>query len=247
MKHIIIRSLAALPAVALFAAAPSLRASETTARVESNAAEISGDAAKAALKEIDAEIDVLDDAVDNAPTAADKSAAKARLDALKERRSELRKTYVRSRFDELKADVRAESNRIGSWSKRTYKRDPVTTTDRDLRNATSDARRDASRAGDRAYATAASTAAAVDLESYKRRATDTDRNEAKAALKALDDRIDALKNRVDNMPKGADRDIAKRRAQALEDRKDQLEKDFNKERFNALVDEVQAQWNDPRH
>jgi chromosome segregation ATPase len=247
MKHIIIRSLAALPAVALLAAVPSVRAADATARVQSNAAESSGDAAKAALKEIDAEIDVLDDAVDNAPTAAEKSAAKARLDALKERRGELRKTYVRSRFDELKADVHAESNRIGSWSKRTYKREPVATADRDVRNATSDTRRDANRVGDRLAAGTASGAAALDLESYKRRATDTDQNEAKAALKALDQRIDALKDKVDNMPKGADRDIAKRRAKALEDRKDQLEKDFNKERFNALVDEVQAEWNNPRH
>jgi hypothetical protein len=235
MNYKLIRTLALLPTAALFAALPATHASETTARIDSSASEIKGDAAKLQLKQIDAQIDLLDDAVDNAPTATEKAAAKERLNLLKERRSELRKTYVRSRFDELESDVRAESNRIGSWSKKTYKRDPVATAGRDVDRAT-----------DRTYATGA-VAAAADVEAYKLRPTDTDKNEAKAALEALDHRIDELAKRADNMPKGADRDIAKRRVKALDKRKDELKSDFNKERFNALVDEVQAEGRDLRH
>lgn len=248
MKNLLIRSAAALPAVLLFAVLPSSQASETTAEISSSAAELRGDAAKAALKELDAHIDALEEAADNAPTEAEKTAAKARIEALKDRRSDLRKTYVKARYDELKADIRAETNRIGNWSKRNFKRDPVAvnTTDRDLDRAARDARRDVDRATDRTSAAIASTAASVDLNTYKLRATDTDRNLAKDALTALDHRIDELERRADNMPKGADRDVAKRKIKALEDRKDELKHDFNKERFNALVDDVQAQWKDIR-
>lgn len=233
MKTSLARTLAVLPAVTLFAALPASYASETSARISSSAAELKGDAAKAALKELDAQIDALDDVADNAPTEAEKDSAKRRIDALKERRNDLRKTYVQARYDELKADIRAETSRIGSWAKQNFKRDPVAVNDRDLR-------RDATHAADHASATAASTAAALDLTAYKRRPTDTDRNEAKAALNALDHRIDELENHADNMPKGAERDIAKRRVKAFEDRKDELKSDFSKERFNALVDEVES-------
>jgi uncharacterized protein YpuA (DUF1002 family) len=46
------------------------------------------------------------------------------------------------------------------------------------------------------------------------------------------------------MPKGDNRDAAKRRLKALEERKDQLEHDFNKARFNALIDDVKNEWHD---
>ena len=78
------------------------RATETSANLDSNVAEAKGDAAKAALKDLDDEIDRVDRMIDNAPTPADKAAAKARMDVLKDRRSELRKTYVKARYDELK-------------------------------------------------------------------------------------------------------------------------------------------------
>ena len=85
--------------------------------------------------------------------------------------------------------------------------------------------------------------AALDLAAYKTRPTDTNKDEAKAAIKALEAKIDQLEDRADNMPRGADRDALKRRVDALEDRKDELEKEFNKTRFNALVDDVQSEWN----
>jgi chromosome segregation ATPase len=233
-------------------------AGQAAAKVEANMAEVKGDAAKLALKELDAEIDAVDAMIDNAPNEADKAAAKARLETLKERRSDLRKTYVKSRYDELKADVRAEANKVGAWSNRTFRRDPAEKAADDIKDATRDAKRDArrageevkddmKRAGDSTYAHVASAGASLDLAAYKMRPTDTNKEEAKAAIKALDQKIDELDDRADQMPRGEARDAAKRRIKALEDRKDDLKHEFNKARFNALVDDVQGEWNDLRN
>lgn len=232
---------------ALVALPVCLRGNEATARADSTLSEVKGDAAKAAIDELSAEIDRVDAMIDNAPTPEEKAAAKARLDVLKERRNELRKTYVKARYDELKADVRAEASRVNAWAKRTFNRDEVSTTRREMTNATENARRDAQAAGDRAYAEAQTSAAMMDLSAYKLRPTDTNKAEAKAALDALDARIDQLDDRVDRMPRGADRDAAKERVKMLEDRKDQLKHEFNKARFDALVDDVQRSWNDLIH
>lgn len=248
MKTKLIPKLALVPALIAFAASPAyLVASETTARADAAVSEVKGDAAKAALQEIDTEIDRLDVLVDSAPTMEEKSAARARIDVLKERRGELRKTYVKSRYEELKADVRAEANKLGAWTKRTFNRDEASNAEREIKNTMSDVKREANQAGDRAYAAASSASASMDLAAYKTRPTDTNKEEAKAALKALDARIEALEERVDAMPSGTARDAAERRVKALEDRKDELEDNFNKARFNALVDEVQAEWKDARN
>lgn len=245
MNTKLLRSLTILPLAVLVAAplsAQTAQANEVAARADATAAEIQGDAAKAALKELDAEIDRVDAAVDNAPTPEDKAAAKARLKVLKDRRSELRKNYASARYDELKADVRAEANRVGAWAKRTFTKDPADKAMDDAKDSVASTKDAAKRAGDNAYATAASAGASIDLAAYKLRPTDTNKDEAKAALKALDNKIDALEDRADDMPKGAARDAAKAQAKALEKRKDALEKDFNKARFNALIDDVQSAW-----
>ena len=245
MKTKLLRSLTLAPALVAFATAPAfVHANETTARAEAALSEVKGDAAKAALTELDAEMDRLETMIDNAPTDADKAAARARLDTLKERRGELRKTYVKARYDELKADVRAEANRLGAWAKRTFNRDEASNAKREIKDTLNDAKREARQAGNSAYAAAASAGASMDLAAYKMRPTDTNKEEAKAALKALEAKIDALEDKVDAMPRGADRDRAERRLKALEDRKDDLKGEFNKARFNALVDEVQNEWND---
>jgi len=243
MKTKLLRILSLSPALLVLVTPARINAAEASARASASVSEVQGDAAKAGLKELDAEIDRLDSIADNAPTAEDKAAAKARIDVLKSRRNELRKTYASARFDELKADVRAEGNRLSDWTKRTFNRDPASNAQRDVDNTVNDAKRDARRVGDDVYASTNSTAAAMDLSAYKLRPTDTNKDEAKAALKALDARIEALDDRADKMPRGADRDAAKRQVKALEDRKDQLKHEFNKARFDALVDDVQAQWN----
>lgn len=237
-KHII----TVLPMLALGFALPA-SANEAGAKIESTVAEARGDAAKVALDALDAEINQVDAMIDNAPTKADKDAAKARMDVLKERRNELRKTYVKSRYDELKADVRAEANKFGSWTKSKFTRDPADKAYDEVKDSANDAKKAAKKAGDNAYAYANSTGAAIDLAAYKMRPTDTNKEEAKAAIKALDHKIDELEDKADKMPKGSDRDAAKRRIKALEDRKDQLKHEFNKARFDSLVDDVQGEWN----
>jgi hypothetical protein len=238
--------LSLLPVLALGFAVPAV-ASEASAKAESDIAEVRGDAAKAAMASLDAEIDRVDVMIDNAPTPADKAAAKARMDVLKERRNELRKTYVQARYDELTADVRAEADKFGAWTKHTFTKDPAEKAADEMKDATKDAEKAAKKAGDSAYAYANSTGAALDLAAYKARPTDTNKDEAKAALKALDLKIDQLEDRANAMPHGADRDALKRRVKALEDRKDELKHDFNKARFNALVDDVQGEWNQMVH
>ena len=240
-----IRALALLPTLAVVLASPARSlADATTAKAESNLAEVRGDAAKMALKDLDAEIDRVDAMIDNAPTPEDKAAAKARLDVLKERRSELRKTYVSARYDELKADVRAEANRVGAWTKRTFTKDPAEKAADDARDAVKDAKKAAGGASDSAYTNARVATATAELSAYKLRPTDTNKDEAKAALKALDQNIEQLEDRVQAMPKGADRDILLVRVKALEDRQKELKHEFSKARFNALVDDVQGQWKD---
>lgn len=245
MKTLSRRVLALLPFLTVGLAVPfHAHASETTAQAEATVAEVRGDAAKAALKDLDIEIDRVDAMIENAPTAADKAAAKARLDVLKARRSDLRKIYAQARFDELKADVRAEAARVGAWAKRTFTKDPAEKAADEVKDAAKAARDDARKAGDTAYANVSTLGTATDIAAYKLRPTDTNKEEAKAALKALDQNIDELDDRIDNMPKGEDRDAAKRRLKALEERKDELERDFNKARFDALIDDVQRAWHD---
>jgi chromosome segregation ATPase len=240
MKNKILFSL--LPAVALGFAVP-VHASETSAKVEAGIAEVKGDAAKAALHELDTEIERVDAMLDEAPRSADKEAAKARLEVLKERRSELRKTYVKARYDELSADVRTEANKVSAWAKRTFTRDPGEKAADDIRDATRDAKEEAKKAGDSTYAHVRSSGAALDLAAYKLRATDTNKEEAKAGIKALEQKIEELDDRADKMPRGAERDAAKRRVEVLEDRKDEIENQFHKARFDSLIDDVQKEWN----
>ena len=244
-----VRTLTLLPVLAAVLALParSLAANEATAKVESGVAEVKGDAAKLALKQLDAEIDQVDALIDNAPTPEDKAAAKARLDVLKERRSELRKSYVSARYDELKADVRAEANRVSAWTKRTFSKDPVDKATDDANDAVKSAKRAANDAGDSAYAHAKTATATLDLTAYKLRPTDTNKDEAKAALKALDENIDQLEDRADKLPKGSERDILKVRIKALKDRQKELKHEFNKARFDTLIDDVQTQWKDLRN
>lgn len=245
MKTKYSRAFGLLPALALMiAAAPSrAHATETTARVAASAAELTGDAAKASLQELDVEIDEVEAMIDNAPTPEEKAAAKTRLEALKDRRSELRKTYVKARYDELKNDVRAEANRVGHWTKSKFKKDPAEKAADEMKDAADKTADGMKRTGDSAYAYGRSAGATMDIAAYKLRPTDTNKEEAKAALKALDQKIDELDDRADAMPKGPDRDAAKRRVKALEDRKDELKHDFNKARFDALVDDVKSAWN----
>ena len=46
------------------------------------------------------------------------------------------------------------------------------------------------------------------------------------------------------MPVAEERTVAKQRLLALETRRDELRRDFNKARFDALIDDVKQAWTD---
>jgi outer membrane murein-binding lipoprotein Lpp len=83
-------------------------------------------AIKSQLQELDAQIDQLDELHDHAPTAEEKAAAKARIAVLKERRSDLRKEFVQTKYELLKAEVKEEFVKLSAWSKRTFSSRPDT-------------------------------------------------------------------------------------------------------------------------
>lgn len=67
---------------------------------------------KASLAGLDTEIDRLDQQADALPRGEQRDAAKLRVKALKERRGELSSDFRKARYDALKADVKAEWNKI---------------------------------------------------------------------------------------------------------------------------------------
>lgn len=207
-------------------------------------AEIRGEAAKAALRELDLEIDRVDQLIDLAPSQAERAAAKARLAVLKDRRTALRKTYVKALYDELRADLRAEADRVGAWAKRTFAGDPGDKAAAEMQTAVTEAKTAAQAAEHRVYAELTTAEAATDIAVYKLRPTDTNKAEAEAGLEAVERTIDDLTKRVAAMPVNVERTTAKQRLLALEARRDELRRDFNKARFDALIDDVKSAWND---
>ncbi len=218
---------ALVSALAIGLATPAF-AKEASAKSGASLTVVKGDDAKAALLELDTDFIQLDAAIDQAPNSADKVAAQARLAGLKDRRSELRKTFVQARYDELKADVRTEVNHLGSGMKDNFTGVP------------------AGKAGDKAHTKANSAAATIELGAYKLRPTDTNREEAQAGLQALEQKITELTARADRMPHGATRDVAQRRVQALEERRVQLQREFNKVHFDTMIDDVHSEWTNLR-
>ncbi len=207
-------------------------------------AEIKGEAAKLALKELDVEIERVDQLIDNAPSQAERAAGKARLAVLKDRRTALRKTYVKALYDELRADLQAEANRVSNWAKSKFADDPTEKANAEMQTMVTEAKTAAQAAEHRAYAELTAAGAATDIAVYKLRPTDTNKAEAKAGLDALERQIDDLEKRVALMPVTEERTVAKQRLLALETRRDELRRDFNKARFDALIDDVKSAWND---
>jgi outer membrane murein-binding lipoprotein Lpp len=99
------------------AAAPASLSAQSVAGAVADAQSA---AIKSQLQELDAQIDQLDELHDHAPTAEEKAAAKARIAVLKERRSDLRKDFVQSKYELLKAEVKEEFVKLSAWSKRTF-------------------------------------------------------------------------------------------------------------------------------
>jgi hypothetical protein len=204
------------PIFILFFALPPTSNSLHAESEAAAAADANGEAIKAILKELDGEIERLDELKNNAPTQEEKAAAKTRIDALKERRRELRKTYIQSRYDALRADVKAEYDRLSQWTKKSLSRNPA------------------------ANATVGS--ANTDIDSYNQNPSAENKAAVKASLDDLDTEIVRLETRVDNMPSGSERDSAKLRVKALKDRRSELASDFRKARYEALKADVKLEW-----
>lgn len=90
----------------------SLGTSADIASYKANPTDANKAEVKASLAALDLEIDQLQARVDALPRGDNRDAAKLRVKALKERRSELASDFRSARFDTLKADVKAEWNKI---------------------------------------------------------------------------------------------------------------------------------------
>lgn len=211
-----------------FAAEPAVGAArEEAAAAESYAAE-----RKAALAAVDAQIDLIEAALDSAPDAAEQTAAKARLAVLKERRSALRKDYAKAKFEELQADTKVEYQKVAAWTKATA---------RDVKEKVVGPEVDAA-ATARAAANPEANSALADITLYRLNPSPENKEEVKAALKALDAEIDRLEDYADTLPKGDARKTLEKRIKALEKREGALKRDFTKARWDALVGDVKNEW-----
>lgn len=241
-----------LPVSALLLGAPFAATALHAETVESAVADVKGAAIKAQLKELDVQLDRLDEFEDNAPTAEERDAAKARIKVLKDRRSELRKNYAQARYDSLKADVKGEFDKLSRWTKKTFSRSPESKMERkldeagdkaaDLAHDTAQAAREA-KADTMAAVNPAAAATTADIAAYKMNPSDENKADVKASLAALDTEIDRLEARVDNLPRGDERDATKLRVKALKERRSDLSSDFRKARYDALKADVKAEWN----
>lgn len=215
-------------------------------------AEAQGDAIKVMLKDLDREIDRLDEMIESAPAGEEKATAKLRLASLKSRRAELRKSYAQSRYDGLRADVKTEYGKVAAWTKKTFSSSAESKLERKMDRAgdkmkeaaddTAQAAREM-KAGARTATNASNVATTADIAAYKVNPSDENKADVKASLATLDAEIDRLEARVDNLPKGNERDSTKLRVKALKDRRSELASNFRKARYDALKADISSEWN----
>lgn len=241
-----------LPVSALLLGSPLMLPHLSAESVDGAVADAKSAATRAMLEDLDSQIEKLDTFEDNAPTPEEKAAAKARIKVLKQRRSELRKDYAQARYDALKADVKAEFDRLSSWTKKKFSTSPEAKLERKV-DAAVDSATDAAQAAaaeareakarSKASANPAAAAASGDLDAYRANPSDENKADVKASMALLDSEIKRLEERVDQLPKSSERDATKARVKALKDRRGELASDFRKARFDALMADVKGEWN----
>jgi hypothetical protein len=185
---------------------------------EMNKAEV-----KAALAAIDAELNHLDELADAAPTPEEKTDARARYAALKDRRDELKREFTRARYEAFKADLKAETDKVSAWTKETFSTKPA-----------------ASSAAAATAATADATAAKI--VDYRNDATDVNKAEVEASLTRLDADIALLEAKINAITDPVRKDELAAHLRALKDRRAELNSEFRKARYDALVADVKAEW-----
>jgi|GEM_PF-1848239 len=213
----------------------------------SAAAEATGDATAERLNELDRQIDQLDALEGNAPTQAEKETADARIKILKERRRELRKNYAQARYDELKADVKNEYNRLLSWTKTAFAPNAQGQVGRKLDNLDAKAKNDSHHVSEetaeaQAAANPATVVATADRATYKAKPSEETKAEVRASLAVLDVEIGELETRIESMPASGERVSMDLRLKALKERRSELGSDFRRARYDALKADVKSEW-----
>lgn len=81
------------------------------------------------------------------------------------------------------------------------------------------------------------------INDYRAEASDLNKAEAKAALKRLDADIDLLAAKIDAIPDPMRKKELSQRLKILKERRKELGSEFRKASYDALVDDVRAEWN----
>jgi hypothetical protein len=199
------------------------KATDKVSDYRTNPSELNKAEVKAALQQIDAELEHLDRLADNAPTETEKVAAKARYAALKERRDQLQKNFNQARYDAFKADVKSEWDKASKWTKDTFSTRP---------SASSAARDVADKADE----------SAEKISDFRSESTEMNKAEVKAALARLDVDIQLLESRVEAVSDPVRKAELTERVRGYKAQRDELNKEFRSARFQALIDEVKADW-----
>jgi hypothetical protein len=199
---------------------------KTASKIEdyrSEPSELSKAEVKAALAQIDAELDHLDALIDAAPTPEQKAEAKARYVVLKERRNQLKKEFNHARYEAFKADLQTEKDKVSAWAKETFSTKPAASAAASATSATADA-------------------TAVKIADYRVDSTEVNKAEARSALARLDADIDLLDAKIDAVMDPVRKSELKQRFRDLKDRRNELNREYRKARYDALVDDVKAEW-----
>ncbi len=219
-------------ALALAVFAPALfadNATDTTAaKIEdyrSNNTEMNKAEVKAALAQIDAELKQLDEMADAAPTAQEKADAKLCYQLLKERRNELKKDFNRARYEAFKSELKAEKDKVSAWAEQVFSTKPAAA------SAT----------------TAAAETTADKIAEYRADSSALNKAEVKASLERLDADIDLLEAKIESVSDPVRKEELKAHLKALKERRSELNSDFRKARYDAVVADVKAEWNKVVH
>jgi hypothetical protein len=217
-KHILDGVRASAIAMLSAAAVPMVSGKETApaTAVESS---------RSAIAQIDAELDLLARQVPAAPTPAQGEAIKSEYNALKQRRNELKKDFTETRYDELSTDLQVAKDKVSAWAK-----EEAATTNPKASAAVSVTNEKAADA-------------AAKVEDYRNESSDLNKAEAKAALYHLDTDINLLNAKIEAVLDPAQKSELKHSLKLLKERRAELTGDFRKARYDALVDDVKAEWN----
>lgn len=213
----------------------SLNPDVIKAQSRAYSAEMEANVHKAQLDALDQQIDVIAAHIDLLPEGVERNQARQRLDALKDRRTELRKAYLSSKYEQLKADVQTEYEKAAAWTRQKYQNAKESMRGSDTETP---ARPDTQHVNPEA-STVLSPAPVHQAHSSSETTP-----EEKAAIQTLEVEIARLKHYAHSLPQGERRTLLERRLEAIEDRKDELNSNFTQARWEALVADLKRERNE---